>query len=491
MVTSTRKDICLNCDAVIIPFTENGGLLAALPKDCKKVVETAVKAKGFEGACGEIHSLQVLVEDRLQLVVLAGLGNPKKDTPREIFLAFAKAMAACKAEKAKSVTVLLDNAKELIGYPDIVRKLCEVPYLTAYSFDYYKTTPQSQKLETVEFVTEMEGFEAIRKEAADCGESTTFARDLVNHPSMYMTPDQLAKEAVKMGEECGIEVLVYTKPQIEELKMDSFLAVGRGAVDEPRLIVMRYKGGPADQPYTALIGKGIMFDSGGYSLKSKMDTMHGDMGGAAAVMGAIRAVAKAGLHINVVAVVAACKNMISGDAYVPGDILHTMNGKTIEMLNADAEGRLTLADAITYAIRKEGAERLVDIATLTGAASGAVGRFTAAVIASDHPFYDEMWEASVTSCEKIWRLNADKELLACLKSGVADIKNTAPGSPLGGGTIVAGLFLKEFTEDKPWIHVDIAPTSWTSEDKPYSCKGGTGYGVSLLYETVRRLAKAE
>lgn len=487
MVTSMRQDICLNCDAVIIPFTWKGGLKVELPAECRALAEAVMAAKDFEGKCGEVHSVQVCLEGKLVQIVLAGLGDPDKNTAREQFQAFAKAMACCKAEKAENVTVLLDNGDRLFAYPDRVRKLCEVPYLTGYRFDVYKSAPQEKGLKSVTFATSMEGFDDLMKEAKICGESAGIARDLVNHPSMYMTPEQLAREAVKIGGECGIEVEVFTKPQIAEMKMDSFLAVGRGAVDEPRLIVMRYKGGEKDQPATALIGKGVMFDSGGYSLKSKMTTMHGDMAGGAAVIGAIRAIALAGLKINVIAIVAACKNMISGDAYVPGDILNSMNGKTIEMLNADAEGRLTLVDAITYAIRREGAERLIDIATLTGAASGAVGRFTAPVIASDDALYDAVWEASGISCEKVWRLNADEELFAALKSSVADIKNTNPGSPMGGGTITAGLFIKAFTEEKPWVHIDMAPVSWNAESTPHCCKGGTGYGVSLLYETVKKL----
>lgn len=487
MVTSMRQDICLNCDAVIIPFTRKGGLKVKLPRECEAVVEAAMAAKSFDGKCGEVHSVSACLEGRLVQIVLAGLGDPMENTAREQLQAFAKAMASCKSEKAESVIVLMDNADGMSAYPDRLRKLCEVPYLTGYRFDVYKTSAPEKGLESVTFITSMEGFEALMKEAEICGESAGVARDLVNHPSVYMTPEQLAKEAEKIGGECGIEVEVFTKPQIAEMKMDSFLAVGRGAVDEPRLIVMRYKGGPADQPATALIGKGVMFDSGGYSLKSKMATMHGDMAGGAAVIGAIRAIALAGLKINVTAIVAACKNMISGDAYVPGDILNSMNGKTIEMLNADAEGRLTLVDAITYAIRREGAERLIDIATLTGAASGAVGRFTSPVIASDDALYDTVWEASKVSCEKVWRLDADEELFAALKSSVADIKNTNPGSPLGGGTITAGLFIKAFTEEKPWVHIDMAPVSWNAENTPLSCKGGTGYGVSLLYETVKKL----
>ena len=193
--------------------------------------------------------------------------------------------------------------------------------------------------------------------------------------------------------------------------------------------------------------------------------------------------------MNVIAVVAACENRVSGDAYVPGDILFSMNGKTIEMLNADAEGRLTLADAITYAIRKEGAGAIIDIATLTGAAKGAVGGRSAAVLSNDDELYEEVLEASRISCEKIWRLPADKELFPVLQSEVADIKNSNPGNTMGGGTIVAGLFLQEFVESHPWVHVDMAPVNWAADGNAYCIHGATGYGVSLLYETVKIIAE--
>lgn len=483
-----KKELTPSYDAVILPFSEELELAVALPESLDSAVRAALAKGALAKKCGEIYSLNLYDGGRFVKVALVQIGDGG-NTRREIFLAFAKAWKSCREAHAAVTAVLLDNVKALTGCPDMVRKLCELPFLVSYQFQAYKSNPADNGMKETIFVTERDDMEEIAREAQDVAESTMLARDLVNHPSKYMTPERLAQEACALAGELGLEAVVYDRAEAEAMGMGAFLAVARGAAAEPKVIVLRYHGGAEGEAPVALVGKGVMFDSGGYSLKSKMATMHDDMGGAAAVIGAIRAIAKKKLPLNVIAVVAACENMISGDAYVPGDILFSMNGKTIEMLNADAEGRLTLADAITYAIRKEGAGTIIDIATLTGAAKGAVGARSAAVIANDEELYEEMLEASKISCEKIWRLPADRELFDVLKSEVADIKNSNPGNPMGGGSIVAGLFIQEFVEERPWIHVDMAPVNWLIEGNAYCIKGGTGYGVSLLYETVKLMTK--
>lgn len=489
MKISNMQDICLNCNAVIIPFSVGGTLTVALPEEIHAAVDAVLSENEDFGACGDIAAVTILREGKLFHILLSGFGSKEENTPREIFLSFAKALKKCQSLKAAKTVVLFENATNITHDGRICEKLLEVPYLVSYEFTAYKSAPKAPIMEEVVFVSTLENIDVLIKEATACAQGTMLARDLVNHPSMFMTPVQLCEEAKKVGAECGIDVEIFEKTAIEAFGMDTFLAVARGAVDEPRLIVMRYNGGADQQKPLALIGKGVMFDSGGYTMKSKMETMHDDMGGAAAVIGAIRAIALQKLPINIVVIVAACKNMVSGDAYVPGDILASMNGKTIEMLNADAEGRLTLVDAITYAIRKEGAQRIIDIATLTGAAKGAVGGRCAAVLANDEELYSSCLSASKSSCEKIWRLDADKELRHVLDSAAADIKSSSPGNKLGGGTIVASLFIQEFTENKPWLHIDMAAVNWLSDDNSYCCKGGTGYGVSLLYNTVKNLSK--
>jgi leucyl aminopeptidase len=250
---------------------------------------------------------------------------------------------------------------------------------------------------------------------------------------------------------------------------------------------MRYFGDTSNKDsILGLVGKGLTYDSGGYSLKptDSMVNMKNDMGGSAAVIGAMCAVSAMKLKVNVVAVVATCENMISGAAYKPGDIIGSMAGKTIEIMNTDAEGRLTLADAVHYIIEKEKASRIIDIATLTGAALVGLGTTTTAVITNNDEFYSELKNASDISGEKVWQLPSSDEYKKLIKSDVADLKNT------GGrwaGTITAGLFIGEFVKNKPWLHLDIAGTAWSDADKDYITKGGTGVGVRTLYYMAKNI----
>ena len=498
MNISVENKMTSSFSALVIPFTdelilkdETLKLMASsLASDDCKPVECALKTVLENGdlgkSCGSTALLNVFVNGENRRIVLVSLGN-EKTSNREIFLGFSKALKLCKENKSEKTVLLLDNASEITSKRAAASKICQLFYLVAYKFEAYKSSPKESPMKEAVVVTSMDGMQEIADEAAVLGESTCLARDLVNHPSMYMTASKFAEEAEKMALPLGIEVKICSKKEIEELNMGAFLSVARGAVDEPKLIVLRYKGAASDAAPIALVGKGVMFDSGGYSLKSKMATMHDDMGGAAAVVGAIRSIAMMKLPVNVIAVVAACKNMVSGDAYVPGDILFSMNGKTIEMLNSDAEGRLTLADAITYAVRNENASTIIDIATLTGAAKNAVGGRSAAILANDDNLAQMVEKAADTSCEKVWRLPCDEELFPVLKSDIADIKNSSPGNNYGGGTIVAGLFIREFVEDKPWCHVDMAPVNWRADGTSFSIKGATGYGAALLYETVKNM----
>lgn len=478
--TSVSTETLSKC--YVIPFAS----------DCKynvtisPIVDSTISAllnNRFSGEAGEIYTTTVIDNNEIIDIILWGTGDTSKLTNRKIYLSFAKVtkkMLDCKNDIA---SVMLDNAPELMTNNELMLKLLTAPFLVGYSFDIYKSTKTEKSEKTIVFVTNKD-IAATLQEAEICGTSTNFARTLINHPSMHMTPTQLANDAKEALVPFGVEVEVYNKKQIQEFKMGCFLSVSKGAIEEPKVIVMRYMGDPDSKHITGLIGKGITFDSGGYSLKEKMASMHADMGGAGAVIGTMFAVAQMKLKANVVAVVAACENKIAPDAYVPGDVLFSMNGKTVEMLNADAEGRLTLVDSITYAIRHENVSNIIDIATLTGAAKGAVGNKAAPVLSNNEELFAAMQRASNSSCEKIWRLDLDEELAVNLNSNLADIKNSNPGSTMGGGTIMAALFIQNFVEDKPWVHIDMAAVNQVSDD-PALCKGATGYGVNLLYSLVK------
>lgn len=487
MQITARSNISKDFDVYLVPFTEENSYLVSIGKEIDKAIES-VRGGVFKGKSGEIYSLTIVTDDGIKQVVLLGLGDVSEESIRSISIKFAKGMKKCKDLKCRNVEIVLNNVPEMLEQSTLCTRIFQMAHYVDYSFDYYKTSEVKLGLEEVSFVIGEYNLDEELREAEACGESANFARDLVNHPSMYMTPTQLGKDAERVLTPLGVKVKVYNKEKIEELKMGSFLAVSKGATEPPTLIVMRYEGNSSSKETIALVGKGITFDTGGYSLKSKMATMHADMGGAGSVIGAMAAIARMNLKANVVAIVAACENKIGPDAYVPSDILYSMSGKTIEMMNADAEGRLTLIDAITYAIREENADRIIDIATLTGAAKGAVGKRTAPVLTNDDYMWTIMEKSSEISTEKIWRLNLDKELKPALKSSVADIKNSNPGGNLGGGTIVASLFIEEFVENKPWVHIDMAPVNLNTEDS-FVAKGATGYGVTLLYDAIKLLSK--
>lgn len=474
-------------DALVIPVEEGKGIVAEIPAAVKEAV--ALAADGFVGKKSELKTMTMPVDGKLVSVVLVGIGN-EKDIPKYRFLAFASAAQECKKVKAKSVSVLMDNAPNLTKCPNVKAKAVEAFHLANYAFNTYKSAPVSSTVKEVSFLcADEEAMKAAVAEAECCAAGIIKARDVVNTPAMDMVPEDLAEEARKAGAECGFAVKVLGKEEILEQKMGALWAVAKGSAHEPRLIVMEYKGAPADETSIALVGKGMMYDSGGFNLKSTMTYMYTDMAGGGAVLGAMIAIAKAQLKVNVYGIIPACQNILSRDAYLPGDIVTAMNGKQIEVDNTDAEGRMVLADALTYAFRVCGADMAIDAATLTGAVRVALGGRTAAYMTNDDTIRQLITKASRRSCEKMWELPLDEELMPSLSSHIADIKNSVGAANMGGGSIVGGLFLQEFTDGKPWAHLDIAALASETSGLPHAAKGGTGFGASLMYHIVKQLQK--
>jgi leucyl aminopeptidase len=321
-------------------------------------------------------------------------------------------------------------------------------------------------------------------EARIIGESQNFTRELVNEPSNRMTPTILAERARRMAHEVGLKFEAYGADKIKELKMGAFWGVAQGSDEPPALIVMRYE--PADAPATpvlGLVGKGVTFDTGGISIKPAdgMEKMKYDMAGAAAMIGAMRAIALLKPKARVTAIICATENMPSGKAQKPGDIQIAMSGKSIEIINTDAEGRLVLADGLCYA-RQLGCTHLIDAATLTGAVVVALGYVNAGVFANDDKMYERFSRALEKAGEKFWRLPLDDEYKENIRSNIADIVNSGGR---WGGAVNAAMFLKEFAEDTPWLHLDIAGTAWMEENKPWIAKGPSGIAVRSLVEFAR------
>ena len=477
-------------DSLVIPIFSDAE--KAVPEAAEGILRT-LKAKGkFKGEHGEIFTAAQVGGAGAQDLIFIGLGKEEELTGEKLRTVMSKALKKCRELKDERLYIQFTRSNKL-DFAAAVKAVYEGIAFADYKFDKYKTDRKEQPaLEVCIGGIESDSLEAAEEsmeEAKVIVETTLLARDLVNEPANVLYPETLAEAAEDCGRRYAFEVEVLDEVQIEELEMEAFLSVAQGSEKAPRFIVMRYFGDEENKSeILGLVGKGLTYDSGGYSLKPNdgMVTMKCDMGGAAAVIGAISAIAERKLKLNVVAVIAACENMISGGAYKPGDIIGSMAGKTIEVLNTDAEGRLTLVDAVHYIISRENVSRVIDVATLTGAALVALGTTTTAVVTYDCRFYEELESAAGEAGENIWMLPAFEEYKKLIKSEVADVKNTGGRY---GGTITAGLFIGEFVQNKPWLHLDIAGTAWTEKEREYYSAGGTGAGVRTLYYLAKNISK--
>ena len=395
--------------------------------------------------------------------------------------------AAVRALKSRGVKNFAFVAPETGLKPEeTVRAIIEGAFVGSFDSDTYKSDRKVQAIDSVTIV--VKGDQASLQKAMDeariLGESQNFTRELVNEPSNHMTPTILAEQAQKMCQEVGLKCEIYGADKIKELKMGAFWGVAQGSDEPPALIVMKYEpAGAPEKPVIGLVGKGITFDTGGISIKPSdgMEKMKYDMAGGATMIGAMRAIALLKPKVKVISIVCATENMPSGKAQKPGDIQTAMSGKTIEIINTDAEGRLVLADGLCYA-RQLGCTHLIDAATLTGAVVVALGYANAGIFANDDALYERFAKALNKAGERMWRLPVNDEYLDMTRSSIADLVNT--GGRWGGASTAAA-FLREFAEDTPWLHLDIAGTAWTEEAKPWIAKGPSGIAVRSLVEFVR------
>lgn len=476
----TIKDIELNdIQGKIIPVYEDQVCA------CNEV-ETIKSGELFKGKKGECFYYTTA---QMKYMILVGLGKYEELKVEDFRNAIAKGAKKAKELKLDNYSVEFISAAHMCP-GTMCKSIVQALRLSTYTFDKYKTDNKQAYSPNVFLVNapadKLQRLHMKLEEINHIVDGIIEARNLVNEPANVIYPETLASRVEVLGKENGFEVEIFDENQIQALGMDAFYSVGKGSENPPRFIVMRYKGDVDNEEIFGLVGKGLTFDTGGYSLKptASMDTMKSDMAGAAAVIGTMCAVAQNKLKANVVAVIAACENAISGKSYKPGDIIGSMAGKTIEILNTDAEGRLTLVDAITYIIQKEKVSKVVDVATLTGAALVALGTTTTAVISNNDIFYNELVEEAEKTGEKFWRLPDYDEYKKLIKSDIADLKN------IGGrhaGTITAGLFIGEFVEGKPWLHLDIAGTAWAEGNlNEYSGKGATGVPVYTLYSMIEK-----
>jgi len=451
---------------------------AAVRDAAKDVIASGeVTGKPFETTL--LHKPAGLKAKRL---LLLGGGKAKNFSASDVR---KLAGAASRTLKAKSIRSFAFVLPETFG-ADGACAVVEGALAGNFEPDYYKSDRKDQSIDAMTIVAQgdAKAMESALSVGQIIGESQNFTRDLVNEPSNRMTPTMLAERAKKMAAEVGLKCETFGADKIKELKMGAFWGVAQGSDEPPALIILRYESADAAKDvHLGLVGKGITFDTGGISIKPAdgMEKMKYDMAGGATMLGVMRAIALLKPKVKVTAIVCASENMPSGKAQKPGDVQIAMSGKSIEIINTDAEGRLVLADGLCYA-RQLGCTHLVDAATLTGAVVVALGYVNVGMFANDDSICDRFAKASKQAGENMWRLPLDEDYKDNIKSGIADIVNAGPRH---GGAINAAMFLKEFAEDTPWIHLDIAGTAWMEDQKPWIAKGPSGIAVRSLIEFVK------
>ena len=488
----------LDVDAAVVNLFEGvqspGGATGAMDRALDGALSGLIADGELQGKTGRITLVHTLGKIPPRRVLVVGLGkqdNFTLDTVRRVSAETCRYLRRLAVGRVASIT----HGAGVGGLDPqaAAQAMTEGTLLGLYTFRQYKGKNEDDetKLQELLLVERESKKVSALQQGIDAGrvlaEAAALARDMVNTPANGMTPTRLAEIAGDVARGHGLDLTVLDRSQCEQLGMGAFLGVARGSVEPPKFIILTYSGDPDDPDNNlGLIGKGITFDSGGISLKpsSGMAAMKGDMTGGASVIAAMKAIAQLRPGINVTAIVAATENMPSGAATKPGDVLRAMNGKTIEVDNTDAEGRLTLADAICYA-RQQGLGRLVDIATLTGAVRTALGDVRMGVFSNNQELADRVLRAGEATGEKMWQFPMDEEYKEQYKSNVADIKNTG-GS--GAGAITAAHFIGEFAEGTPWVHLDIAGVFMSDKERGLLVKGATGMPVRSLVRLVQDLA---
>ena len=455
---------------------KDSAVIRFVPRDQRAKLRPAVSEEEFSGKAN------ALLYSRDTGTLCVGLGERAKiDAHTLRSAAGAAAMFLKKIGRTRAVVQLED-------WPQFAGEVVEGMVLADYRFESFKTK-KSTLLESVKIQVLAEDLAAAKtagKHGETVGEAANFARDVANQPANLLYPETLADRAEKLGRDFDLEVTVFDEKKLRAGKFGGLIAVGQGSVRGPRLIVIEHRGGPKSEKPIALVGKAITFDTGGISIKpaANMEDMIFDKCGGMAVLGAMAALAELKVKRNVVGIIASAENMPSGGAYRPGDIITTYDGKHVEIINTDAEGRVVLADAIAYARLDCKAAAIIDLATLTGACGVALGDYAAGFFTNNDAFGKRVLAAAEKAGERIWPLPLYTDHEEQIKSDVALIKNS--GGRLGGACTAAA-FLKTFAEDTPWAHLDIAFTAYREKDRADMARGATGFGVRTLVQLVESL----
>ena len=459
---------------------------AVLDKALGGALRDLLQSKEFEGKANETVLFHTQGKVPAKRIILVGLGKKKDVGLDQIRQALGHAAKRVRQAKAGSFTVAVPSVMPRgASLVEVAQVMVEGAILGSYQFNVYRSEPTNKDVAAMSVLAQQKAqmrqlSEGIRRGVATA-EATVFVRDLCNHPSNVMTPTKIANEAKAIAKETGVSVKILEQKDMEELGMGALLGVAKGSHEPPKFIILQYHGSKKkdDRP-VVLVGKTITFDTGGISLKpaENMEQMKADMTGGAEVLATMRAAARLKLPLNVIGILPAAENMPGGRAMRPGDVVKTLSGKTVEVQNTDAEGRLILSDGLAYATRFKPAA-LIDIATLTGACVVALGQFAIGMFGTDARLKESVRKAGLRAGERVWEMPLWDEYFEQLRSDVADMRNIGGR---GGGMITAALFLSKFVGDCPWVHLDIASTDWSERERAYIPKGPTGIGTRLLIQ---------
>jgi leucyl aminopeptidase len=475
-------------EALVIPHFEDvaelTGTAKLLDEKSGGLIREVIEHGDFEGKYLQVSIIYTRGIIPARRIVLVGIGKKTEFNLENMRGAFSKSAQQVRQLKLKEFSTALNFFATDEPLTDRAHAIVEGMLLGLYEYTPFKTVDKEDRREIKEFTIVEENEEACKiiKSAAKTAEiisrAVYFTRDMVSAPSNTMTPSNMVQEARKVAARKSVSLKVLEEKDMKKIGMNSLLGVARGSDEPAKFIILEYSGGKKSDPILVLVGKGLTFDSGGICIKpsENMDEMKSDMAGGATVMGTIMAVSDLQMKINVVGLIPATENLPGGKAYKPGDILKSLSGQTIEVLNTDAEGRLILADALTYAGKFKPAA-IIDLATLTGACVIALGDHVIGMMGTDETLKKKISEASYATGERVWELPLWEDYHELIKSDIADFKNTG-GRP--GGAITAAAFLSKFVGNYPWVHLDIAGPAWYKKDKQYIPKGASGVGVRLL-----------
>ena len=484
------------CNTLIINLFEGSTILDSVTGIIDKAlcghISALISEQPDSGKYGEINIIHTWGAIIPKHIMILGMGKKAELTADKLRALSAIAMRTAQKRHAKSVATTISGLNtDKYDLKIVTEAIVEGAILGTYQFNCYKTNKVAPDVIEDFIIIEND----VRKAAIITqgiqyaeiiGESVNLARDLVNHPAIYMTPTQMTVYAQTIAEQNNLEILILDRADMEKQGMHALLAVAKGSTQAPKMIVLKYIGDTSNHHFTAFVGKGVTFDSGGISIKPSlnMGEMKSDMAGGAAVLGAMLGIGKLKPNVNILGIIPCTENMPAGNAYKPGDVISSMSGKTIEIITTDAEGRLILADAITYA-QQLGATQIIDVATLTGACVVALGNITSGLLSNNKDWCSQVLTAAAHTGEKMWELPNFTEYKEQIKSDIADLKNS--GGRMAGA-ITAGLFIAQFVNDIPWVHIDIAGTADCNKNSGYHVRGGTGVGVRTLIQLAQNMS---